>query len=72
GFDAGAPASTIPVAAGTSPKITKVVPADPAAKCEILGQAAGVPGRAVVRITATGFFGPLLKDYVFDLVSPTR
>ncbi|OXM63481.1 alpha-glucuronidase family glycosyl hydrolase [Amycolatopsis vastitatis] len=70
GFDAGAPSYTIPVAAGTSPRITKVVPADPAAKCEILGQAHGVPGRAVVRITANSFFGPLLKDYVFDLVSP--
>ncbi|MEU4521959.1 alpha-glucuronidase family glycosyl hydrolase [Amycolatopsis sp. NPDC024027] len=68
GFDAGAASYTIPVAAGTSPKITKVVPADPAAKCEIIGQARGVPGRAVVRITGNSFFGPLLKDYVFDLV----
>jgi alpha-glucuronidase len=68
GFDAGAASYTIPVAAGTSPKITKVVPADPAAKCEIIGQAREVPGRAVVRITGNSFFGPLLKDYVFDLV----
>ncbi|MBE8524763.1 alpha-glucuronidase [Amycolatopsis sp. H6(2020)] len=69
GFDAGAPSYTVPVAAGTSPKITKIVPADPAAKCEILSQARGIPGRAVVRITANSFFGPILKNYVFDLVA---
>ncbi|QKV80159.1 alpha-glucuronidase family glycosyl hydrolase [Amycolatopsis sp. Hca4] len=66
GFDAGAPSSTVPLAAGASPRITKVVPADPAVRCEVLSQAAGVPGRAVVRVTGKTFFGPILKDYVFD------
>jgi alpha-glucuronidase len=69
GFDAGAPSVTIPVAPGTSPKITKVVPGSPAARWAILSQARGVPGRAVVRVTAMSFFGPILKDYVFDFTS---
>jgi alpha-glucuronidase len=68
GFDAGAPSSTIAVAAGAAPKITEVVPADPTAKCTVLVQARAVPGRAVVRVAANSFFGPILKDYVFDLV----
>ncbi|WP_410590101.1 alpha-glucuronidase family glycosyl hydrolase [Amycolatopsis sp. lyj-23] len=66
GFDAGAAASTVPLTAGTPPTITRVIPADPAVRCEILSQAGGVPGRAVVRVTGKSFFGPLLKDYVFE------
>jgi alpha-glucuronidase len=68
GFDLSAPSYTIPVAASASPRITKVIPADPAARYEILSQDAG---RAVVRVTATSYFGPIVKDYVFTMVRDT-
>jgi alpha-glucuronidase len=58
----------IPVPAGASPRITKVVPADPAARAEVLAQPRSVPGQAVVRVTVTSSFGPAVKDHVFDMV----
>jgi alpha-glucuronidase len=45
--------------------------ADPRARHEIVSQADGVPGRAVVKVTTKGFFGPLVKNYVFDMVRDT-
>ncbi|SDL82976.1 alpha-glucuronidase family glycosyl hydrolase [Nonomuraea jiangxiensis] len=69
-FDLSAPSYSIPVRRGASPKITKVIPADRAARYEILSQADGVPGQAVVRVTKEDFFGPLVKDYVF-VMRPT-
>jgi alpha-glucuronidase len=71
GFDLSASSYTIPVAAGASPAITSVLPADPAARYEIVSQAAGVPGQAVVKVTKDDFFGPLVKNYVFNLVPDT-
>jgi alpha-glucuronidase len=71
GFDLSAASYTIPVAAGASPRITEVRTADPRARYEIVAQAGGVPGRAVVKVTNTGFFGPLVKVYVFDMVTDT-
>jgi alpha-glucuronidase len=68
GFDLSAPSYPIPLPAGTSPAITRVVPADRRARCEILSQADAVPGQAVVRVTKEDFFGPLVKDYVFSFV----
>jgi alpha-glucuronidase len=65
GFDLSASSYPIPVAAGASPAITKVIPADPAARPEIVSQAGGVPGQAVVKVTKDDFFGPIVKDYVF-------
>jgi alpha-glucuronidase len=67
GFDLSAPSYTITVPAGVSPEITHVVPADRAARYEILSQADGVPGQAVVKVTKEDFFGPLTKDYVFTM-----
>jgi alpha-glucuronidase len=67
GFDLSASSYTIPVAAGSSPKITRVIPADRAARYEILSQADGVPGRAVVKVTKQDFFGPIVKNYVFTM-----
>jgi alpha-glucuronidase len=72
GFDLSASSYTIPVAAGASPRITDVIPADPAARYEIVSQADGVPGRAVVKVTKEDFFGPLVKNYVFEMVPDTR
>ncbi len=71
GFDLAAPAYTIPVAAGASPQVTSVLPVDPAARYEIVSQASGVPGQAVVKVTKDDFFGPLVKNYVFNLVPDT-
>ena len=71
GFDLSAASYTIPVAAGASPRITDVRTADPRARYEIVAQADGVPGRAVVKVTNRGFFGPLVKNYVFDMVPDT-
>jgi alpha-glucuronidase len=65
GFDLSASSYPVSLPAGASPKITKVIPADPAARCEIVSQAGGVPGQAVVKVTKTDFFGPLVKNYVF-------
>jgi alpha-glucuronidase len=72
GFDLSEDSYTIPVAAGESPTITEVVPADPEASYEILSQAGGVPGQAVVKVTKQDFFGPIVKNYVFDFVPDTR
>ncbi|MBM0231325.1 DUF1349 domain-containing protein [Micromonospora sp. STR1_7] len=71
GFNLSDDSYTIPVPAGASPTITRVRTADRNARYEIVSQAAGVPGRAVVKVTTEGFFGPLVKNYVFDLVSDT-
>jgi alpha-glucuronidase len=58
----------IPVPAGASPRITKVVPADPAARAEVLSQPRSVPGQGVVRVVAASPFGPVVKDHVVELV----
>jgi alpha-glucuronidase len=55
------------VDAGVSPKITRVLPADRAARYEILSQAHGVPGQAVVKVSKEDFFGPIVKNYVFTM-----
>jgi alpha-glucuronidase len=68
GFDLSASSYRVPVAAGGSPAITKVIPADPRARYQIVSQ---VPGRAVVRVTKDSAFGPIVKNYVFDLVPDT-
>jgi alpha-glucuronidase len=67
GFDLSASSYTIPVAAGASPRITEVRTADPAARYEIVSQADGVPGQAVVKVTKNDFFGPIVKNYVFKM-----
>jgi alpha-glucuronidase len=67
GFDLSASSYTIPVAAGASPKITKVIPADRAARYQIISQAREVPGQAVVKVTKKDFFGPIVKNYVFTM-----
>src|SRR4051794_19905513 len=71
GFDLSANAYTIPVAAGASPTITAVRTIDPAARAQIVSQATGVPGQAIVKVTKDDFFGPLVKNYVFNLVPDT-
>jgi alpha-glucuronidase len=71
GFDLSADSYTIPVAAGASPRITDVDPADRAARYEIVSQARSVPGQAVVKVTKRDFFGPLVKNYVFNMVRDT-
>lgn len=67
GFDLSASSYTIPVPDGASPKITKVMTADRAARYEILSQADGVPGQAVVKVTKEDFFGPIVKNYIFAM-----
>lgn len=67
GFDLSASSYTIPVPPGASPTITKVITADRAASYEILSQADGVPGQAVVKVTKEDFFGPIVKNYVFAM-----
>ncbi|HEY6890477.1 MAG TPA: alpha-glucuronidase family glycosyl hydrolase, partial [Solirubrobacter sp.] len=71
GFNLSAAAYTIPVAAGASPAITAVTTAAPAAHAEIVSQATSVPGQAVVKVTKDDFFGPIVKNYVFNLVPDT-
>jgi alpha-glucuronidase len=71
GFNLSDASYTIPVAAGASPAITAVSTFDPAARYEIVSQAASVPGQAVVKVTKDDFFGPLVKNYVFNLVPDT-
>ena len=71
GFDLSASSYSIPVAAGGSPAITAVKTADPAARAEIVSQASSLPGQAVVKVTKDDFFGPLVKNYVFNLVPDT-
>ncbi|RKR91833.1 alpha-glucuronidase [Micromonospora pisi] len=72
GFNLSDSSYTIPVPAGASPIITKVKTTDRKARYEIISQAAGVPGQAVVKVTKESFFGPLVKNYVFNLVRDTR
>jgi alpha-glucuronidase len=67
GFDLSASSYPIPVAAGASPRITRVIPADRRARFEIISQPNGVPGQAVVRVTKEDFFGPIVKNYVFNM-----
>ena len=69
GFDLSADSYTIPVAAGASPQITEVRTADRDARYQILEQATSVPGRAVVKVTNETFFGPIVKNYVFEISS---
>jgi alpha-glucuronidase len=71
GFDLSASSYRIPVAAGVSPRITKVIPAHRTARYEILSQAADVPGQAVVKVTKDDFFGPIVKNYVFTMERDT-
>jgi alpha-glucuronidase len=71
GFDLSATSYPIAVPAGAAPTITKVIPADDAARYEIVSQAGGVPGQAVVKVTKNDFFGPIVKDYVFTMQRAT-
>jgi alpha-glucuronidase len=71
GFDLSASSYTIPVDAGASPRIADVETADPAARSKIVSQAGGVPGQAVVKVTKHDFFGPIVKNYVFEMVPNT-
>ncbi|MFD0782744.1 alpha-glucuronidase family glycosyl hydrolase [Micromonospora azadirachtae] len=71
GFNLSAASYTIPVSAGASPTITAVKTADPAARYEIISQADSVPGQAIVKVTKEDFFGPIVKNYVFDFVPDT-
>jgi alpha-glucuronidase len=71
GFDLSASSYTIPVAAGASPRITQVRTADRSARYEIVDQAERVPGQAVVKVTKRDFFGPIVKNYVFNMVRDT-
>ena len=71
GFDLSAASYTIPVRAGGSPRITKVRTADRRARYDIVSQADGVPGQAVVKVTKRDFFGPIVKNYVFKMVRDT-
>jgi alpha-glucuronidase len=71
GFDLSAASYTIPVAAGGSPRITRVRTADRSARYEVVSQARGVPGQAVVKVRKNDFFGPIVKNYVFNMVPDT-
>jgi alpha-glucuronidase len=71
GFDLSAADYTIPVDVGESPRITDVTTADPDARAQIVSQAEGVPGQAVVKVTKNDFFGPIVKNYVFKMVPNT-
>jgi alpha-glucuronidase len=70
GFNLSSASYTIPVAAGASPAITDVA-TNPGATAQIVSQADSVPGQAVVKVTKTDFFGPIVKNYVFNLVPDT-
>jgi len=69
GFDLSADSYTLEVPAGADPEITGVTTHDPRAAYEIVQQADGVPGRAVVKVSTDSFFGPITKYYAFDLVA---
>ena len=71
GFDMSASSYPIPVAAGGSPAITKVIPAQRGVRYRILSQADQVPGQAVVKVTKDTSFGPVVKNYTFNLVPDT-
>ena len=68
GFDLSRSAYYVGIPPLASPEITDVIPADPDATVQIVSQAQGVPGRAVVKVTTQGPFGPLVKDYAFDFI----
>ncbi len=67
GFDLSADSYTLSLPADASPRITRVIPADRAASSRILQQASDVPGKAVVEVRTRTFFGPVVKDFVFNL-----
>ena len=67
----GRAAYTIPVAAGASPQITAFSRPTRRRATRSSRQASGVPGQAVVKVTKDDFFGPLVKNYVFNLVPDT-
>ncbi len=71
GFNLSDATYSVPVAAGASPTITAVRTADPAARAQIVSQASAVPGQAIVKVTKDDFFGPIVKNYVFNLVPDT-
>ncbi|MBE2319323.1 DUF1349 domain-containing protein [Solirubrobacter sp. CPCC 204708] len=62
GFDLSASSYTVPG------PITAVRPLDSGARAELVSQSAT---QAVVKVTKTDFFGPLVKNYVFDIVPDT-
>ena len=62
GFDLSAAAYTVPVRTGASRSITAVRTFDPAARAEIVSES---PEQAVVKVTKTDFFGPLVIAGVF-------
>jgi alpha-glucuronidase len=68
GFDLSANSYTIPVKAGASRTLTGLRTFDPAAKAELVSQ---TDEQAVVKVSKTDFFGPLVKNYVFNLVPDT-
>src|SRR4051794_29762270 len=71
GVDPVGAGETSPGAPGGPAARTSVLPTDPGARAEIVSQATGVPGQAVVKVTKEDFFGPLVKNYVFNLVPDT-
>ncbi len=68
GFDASTDSYEIGVPAGASPRIT-AVRIQRGARYRILEQADGVPGTAVVQVHGRSFFGPIVKNYVFEISS---
>ena len=70
GFNLSAASYTIPVAAGASPAITKVRrPTRRQLPDPLPGDS--VPGQAVVSVTKNDFYGPIVKNYVFNMVPDT-
>ena len=68
GFDTSAASYTIPVPVGASPRITSVRTAR-GTQYRILQQADEVPGTAIVQVRGVSFFGPIVKNYVFEISS---
>jgi len=62
GFDLSASSYTVPG------PITAVRALDPEARAELVSQ---TDTQAVVKVSKTDFFGPLVKNYVFDIVPDT-
>lgn len=67
GFDLSKDTHHIGVNPLGSPEITDVVPFNDDAVVEIVQQAESVPGTAIVKVTAPGFFGPLVQNYTFEM-----
>jgi alpha-glucuronidase len=67
-FDASAASYDVTIPAGTSPRITRVRTAR-GARYRVLEQADEVPGRAVVQVRGRSFFGPIVKNYAFEISS---